>query len=573
MVPLGSEDGLPTGPTIRAALAVRLLAASSPCAVTLPRVTAQALKHRLGASAGRTAGSAALAVLVAAWSAVAVAGFTGRLVVPQPFLVAALLPMALGAWIATGSRPATASVRVAAAWAAILAGGLLGATLVTLLPLAALIVPLILISAVLCARYPGAAVVGAFVLTGTLNTVTVFTPLPVGETVDLILAGLLVSIVWNYALHRRDRPLWLWPGAVASVLYLFFTGLEIFTADVTFNALYAFRVSAWYMLAFLLIGYARWHPSTYRRIARGVTAVAAAVGAYALLRWIIGPADAEEAEALAAAGTYNFVNEDFRLIGSFPSGHHLAGWTAIMTPFCVACALSHPGRWRVTAGTAAALCSLAVLASEVRTGLVAAAAGVAIVVLLYQLSRGFPGPHLGATAGAVVAAAVVAVVAFSLAVGGSEESRSRYTVLTRPSEDAAFQDRTAKWRTALAEIRRHPLGQGLGSGGQTHQRYGRFRTIASQDVDNSYLKIALDQGMAVMVFFAFSALMLLYGLARRAAFTGSRESAGVAMGAAGALAAFLILMSTGVYIEGLTALAAWMLVGLGVSQFAGPRGT
>lgn len=517
------------------------------------------------------AGGWAVAALTAAWTAAVAAAWLGDQVAPGALGLALLPPLALAAAVALGERRPGDPVLLATAWAAAVGGAVLVAVLLLADPRIALVVPALAIAAFVCARRPAAAVVAAFVLTGAFNTLEVLTPIPVGETVDLLLAGLWIAAIWRYAVTRRERPLWLWPGVAAALLYLLLTAVQALATESAIQGLYAFRITAWYMAALVLVGYSGWSAGTLRAIARGVVVAALAVGAYATFRWIAGPSAAEEEAALGAFRQYNLVDGDVRLFGSFPSGHQLAGWTGIVAPFCLAAALVWRGRWRLAAALATGLCLAALLGSEVRAGLVAVAAGMVVVVVLHQLARGFPGPRLGTAAAAVVGCVAAGVAAFTIAFGGSEEATARYTAILDPTGEPSVQRRLDKWSEAVAVVRESPFGQGLGSSGQAHTRYGRFETLASFDLDNSYLKVAVDQGPAMLLLFCAASLLLLYGLVSRALRAPDGRAAAMAIGAAGAFTAFLLVMVSGLFIEGLPALAAWMLVGLGIAHFATPK--
>jgi len=141
-------------------------------------------------------------------------------------------------------------------------------------------------------------------------------------------------------------------------------------------------------------------------------------------------------------------------------------------------------------------------------------------------------------------------------------------VILSPGRDEAYQTRLTKWSAALDDIDRNPFGGGLGTAGQVQREQGRFANIGSIGVDNSYLKVALEQGFAVMIVFAASLVLLLIGIGRRAWVTADRSQATLGIGAAATLASYLVLLNSALYIEGLTAMAAWTVVGLGVAQFA-----
>jgi cell division protein FtsW (lipid II flippase) len=220
---------------------------------------------------------------------------------------------------------------------------------------------------------------------------------------------------------------------------------------------------------------------------------------------------------------------------------------------------------------AAATCAVAMLDTNVRASLVALVAALALVLLLYQAARGFEGLHLGVTALVLAVIAIGGVGAYAIVTGGSDTARARFSSVLNPTQDAAYQARRFKWESALSDIAHHPTGHGLGTAGRVQVRYGRFLNVASKDIDSSYLKIAWEQGFAVMVFFIVAMLLLLYGLARGAVATRERHAAGLAIGACGSLVALLVLFFAGVYIEGLTALAGWTIVGVGAGPFATPE--
>jgi O-antigen ligase len=257
-----------------------------------------------------------------------------------------------------------------------------------------------------------------------------------------------------------------------------------------------------------------------------------------------------------------------KLQGSLPNGSVLGLWAAVTLPFCFAAALAMRGRIRLVAMAAVPLLAIGLLGSSVRTASVAAVAGVSLVLLLYQLSRAFPGPRLGTGAAALVGFAVAVVLIYPATAGNTPEKRARYEKVLSPSTDASFQERRFKWSSALHDSPRHPLGHGLGTAGI---RAGNQRFIPAStggDVDNSYVMVAFEQGVPAMIFLIFALVLLLVGLMRRAVWTRSPERAAVAIGAAGTLVALMLMFVTRLYIESLASLAAWLIVGLGVAQFS-----
>src|SRR5690606_14144310 len=112
-----------------------------------------------------------------------------------------------------------------------------------------------------------------------------------------------------------------------------------------------------------------------------------------------------------------------------------------------------------------------------------------------------------------------------------------------------------------------PLGHGLGTGSSQGSMSGRFLQASAINIDNSYLKIAYEQGVIVMALFVAAMLGLLASLAVASLRTRRRAAAAMRFGACGALASMLVSFYTGLYIEAAPVLAGWFIVGLGLAYF------
>ena len=424
------------------------------------------------------------------------------------------------------------------------------------------------VTAVAARRWPAQTVFTVFAISGTYGSIQAFTPLDTGPTVDLLLGALWLGLIPQLFSRRRDYDLVLWPGVAAILAYVLFTLASVVFAPDAYEGLRAFRQTTWYMLALVLVGYLGLRPPTRDQLAFGVVVVCALVGAYATLRWAIGPSAKEQAFAATTGEVkYDVAAGDTKLQGSLENGSILGLWTAVTIPFCVAAALGMRGKARLAGLAAVPLLTFGLLGSQVRTGAVAAIVGVGVVLVLYALSRGFRGPRLGALCGALVAVAITAVAIFPNTAGDSPEKVDRYKNILTPSRDFAFAERRFKWDSALRASVRSPLGQGLGTAGfrSVNQRFRPNET--GGDVDNSYVMVAFEQGFPVMVFLIAALIVLLVGLARRAVWTLSPERAVIAVGAAGTLTALMLMFVTRLYIQSLASLAAWIIVGLGVAEF------
>jgi len=451
-------------------------------------------------------------------------------------------------------------LRLAAVWTLVLVAALL------IVPYAAdhlkvaVAIPAALAVAIFAARRPAAAVIGVLILSAILGSVQAYTGVNPRAVIDLLLAGLWIAVVVRFVTTKRTNRYFLWPAILACLLYLFVTALEIFTASSVSLGLLSFHASTWYILAFPLLAYAGWSRETYRRIARGFVLVAVLVAAYAVLRWGIGPSGPERTFAFAHSV---LINGQLRDVGSFSSGHQLALWTGLMAPFCLAFALASSGRWRLAGGLGMVLCVFAVFATAVRTPLIGMAIGMLCVLALYAASRAFR-VKLVAVFASVIVLLGAGALAFGLAAG-SPGITQRYEQILHPEQDPGYVSRQNKWSAVTADIGKHPFGQGLGTAGLAQQQSGPYFTIASLNVDSSYLKIAYEQGLIVMVLFVAAFVLLLLRLGAGAATSTDPELASLAMGATGALAAMLVIFYTGIYTEAVPVVAGWMVLGLGLS--------
>jgi hypothetical protein len=436
-------------------------------------------------------------------------------------------------------------------------------------PFLALLVPAVLGTAMVCARRPAAAIALVLFLSGSFGSLQAFGVLNPGPLVDLLLAGLWVSVLVSHLIKEREQPWWIWPGMALALLYIVVTFFEISTAASIEIGARSFRFSTWYMLALPLIALAGWSLSTYVRIARALIAVAILVGGYAVLRLMIGPAASEEAFALQGAGTYNLVDEKLALIGSFPGRHSLAFWAVTATPFCLAAALTQRGGWRLAGAAGAGLCAAAVLGTEVRAALPALVAGTATVVFLYQLSGERRGGTTARTVAAVMIAVTLGAALFSMVVG---ESSSRYEAIISPGGDVSYEHRITKWTQAIEDIEDAPFGKGLGTAGLVQElKQGPYLTQGSYGIDSSYLKIAYEQGFPLLILFVVALLVLLVGLARRLFRVRDELVRGIAIGGAGTLVTALSMFVTAIYVENLPVLTVWVAVGAGIGAISALR--
>src|SRR3954447_20153688 len=275
--------------------------------------------------------------LAVGWLLILAASLRGELS-DRKVVLLLLVPAALATLALVDRRGLAAPLARAAAFTAVTAGAVVAAIWVPHQPVLAVAIPGTALSAVFCARFPAVATVAVFVVTGAYGSIDAYTAIPTAGVVDLLLVGLWIGAIWGYLFGGRRQAAWVWPGVVASALYLAITLLQITAAESISLGVQAFREAAWYMMAFLLVAYAPWAQRSRYRIVQGVVLTALAVGGYACFRLVAGAAPQEQMHAVTAAG--NTVRlDDLGLLGSFSDKKSLAGWCASAIPFLVGFAL------------------------------------------------------------------------------------------------------------------------------------------------------------------------------------------------------------------------------------------
>jgi O-antigen ligase len=437
-------------------------------------------------------------------------------------------------------------------------------------PLVGLAVPGVLLIAIACGRWPALAVLAVLVLAGATGSLQAFFGIPSGPVSDAVLAGLWISVLFSYVVKARSRPWWVWPGLALILLFIMVTFLQIWTANGVGLGLLSFKYSAWYMMVIPLLAFAGWKLETYIRISNALVLAALGVAAYAVLRLIIGVSSAEWQLAMSSGGVFNTVGGELSLIGSFANRHTLASWSACAIPFCFAIALN-PGKglWRLAAAASIPLGLVALFGTDVRAGLAATAAGAGIVIALNLIAargRGRPLTH------ALVAMLLVVVGGVTLfTVVLDEEETERYGAILSPSGDNAFEARLLRWEAVLEELDEQPMGFGLATGGRLAEGQTRFVTLGSYSIDSTYLKIAYEQGIPVVILYIAALLTLFVGLARRAIRTRAGPVRGLAIGAAGSLIAVLVIFGFSIFVESIAILYLWLAVGAAIGALGAIR--
>ena len=509
------------------------------------------------------------AAAVAAWGAFLVAQQSGSVVLANADAITLGAPAALLLGLALLRRPLPRQVLWAAAGIALLSLALYLAERVIPKPLLVLAVPAGIAAGIACRRRPEIAILALFAVASGFGVIDAFTPIPPSKLTDLLLAGLWLGVAWRRIVGGERYELRLLPGVVLLLAFAVITLAQVVAAPSLSFGFHTFISTGLYLLTVVLIGASDLDGERLAVIAKGIVAIALFVAAYALLRDIIGPAAKER--AIAARQPFNFKDDKLLLFGSFESRHQLGMWCALVVPFCAGMATVLKGRWRIAALAVIPLCAVAFIESESRAALVAAIIGLAVVLALHSMGRAFPGPRLGAVLAAVVILAGGGGAAILASGGSASSTTKKFTVVLHPNDDAAYRARRAKWDEALRDIRKQPMGHGLGTANQLQQQQGRFVTIGSFSIDNSYLRVGYEQGIVPALIYIAGLLALALGLIRRAATAPDPARAGPALAAAGAMVSYIVVLYPSNAFDGFAALAAWLLAGVGLAPFLAER--
>ena len=458
-------------------------------------------------------------------------------------------------------------------WVALTAMALYAARSAEASPKTLLTLPAVIGVTFLCTRFPAATAGTVLFIAGAFGSIEAFTPLPATTMIQGLIAGMLVGTLFGL-MFRRGTGGTLWSGAVMLLLVLVIALVYVLVDEVPAVAMAGFRSSWIYVLAALVFAYAPWPEGVVERVVKGLLATAVILGGYAVYRWIAGPAVEELRGAFKTGAGFQTTDGEVRVFGAVGDRHGLSAYMAALLPFCLACMLSlSDRRWRLVALVGVGLTIATIIGTEVRSALAAAIAG-SVVVIAITVAAPALGTRRLAVAGLTVLVALVAAGATATFTDGDNSRvRNRFEAILNPARDPAFQERQYGWRSALREIDEKPLGHGLGTAGEGALASARFVSVGTTEVDSSYLKIAYEQGLMVMILFGAMLLAVLFGLIRAAALGRGPMGTMLAIAGAGSLVAFAIqLHFESAYIAAPTALVAWAVMGLGMRPLSrGPR--
>jgi O-Antigen ligase len=459
---------------------------------------------------------------------------------------------------AHGVHPAAVGVALALA--------LVGAVLSSLSPTAAAVTAGVGVTLFLCFRAPAYAFLTALVLYSfegsikmRLSVEEVPSPLGVGAALldFAFLASLLAVLlqdrgrslvrVWNAA-SRWERA-----AGIAFVAWLCLSVPQILVGGDLVNGLEGFRLTQMYVPAALggIVVASRLGAERLAPLLLGVVCLATA---YAAVRGIIGPSFNEQ--AFAKLRTFNTEFGDVgRNVGSFTGPVSLVSF---LVPVAIACLVIGflSSAHRRLAWAFFALAMTGIIASYVRTALVAVVAGAALLAILLMLGSHAQPRRKVYAVGVVILVLGGGYAATLVAAEVSPIARERAKSLADPFQDQSVTERLDTWQDSLEKVADEPFGTGVGTVGRATLRERRATTT-----DSSYVKVLQEQGVPGGLLFIVGLAGLFVAAAIRFARLGlTRRPLGIA--ALAGFGGFLVLMLMGEYIEQPGKLLAWTLLGV-----------
>jgi O-antigen ligase len=517
--------------------------------------------------------------LVAANPATTAPRAAARIAAPA-LLVLVCAGIAVGTAISPAAGGVLAAVAVAAALIVAMARGVRipavvwplvaipGVAITALWPTAGVVVAAVLAISVLAVRAPAYGFVAALLLFGFEGSIKMRltlegAPSPLAFGAALIDLALVISVLGLLLEDRGEslRSLWqrfgraerLVVGSLAAWVVL--AVLQVPLGGSLSSGVNGLRLVHFYLIA-IPGGVLLAARLPAERVAQLLLGMALVVTAYASFRGIVGPT-AHEREFTRSRAMNTYFGDHSRDTGSFTSPVGLASFVVPAALFGLVLALLDARR-RLLGGLVFALSLVGVIASYVRTALVAVAAGAVALVALLIFGRGVSRTFKLAAAGLAVVVLAGGYAATLVAGDVDPLAKDRAKSLLNPFTDYSVETRYKTWERTLKKVVHQPEGTGTGTVGRATIKGSGRKAVYT---DSSYLKILQEQGFLGGLTFLFGVLGAVALCWRRLVKVGPLSRP---LGVAGLVAflAFLVLCLTGEYIEQPGKAFAWAMLGI-----------
>jgi O-Antigen ligase len=444
-----------------------------------------------------------------------------------------------------------------------------GLAITAVWPTAGFVLAILIAMIALAAWAPVYAFAAALVLFGFEGSIKMrlsleTTPSALGLGAALIDVGLVIALA-GLLLRDRGQALrrtWERFGraerlvVLALAAWLCLSVLQVPLGGSLGQGLQGLRLVQFYLLA--LVGgllVASQVPSD--RLVLVLLGVGTIVSAYAAFRGIVGPTGNERRFA-AERALSSALGEHARDTGSFTSPVALVSYLVPVGIFALVVGYLRPPR-RLFAGVVFLLAMVGIIASYVRTALVAMIAGVIALAGLLAWGSGVSRRRRAYALGLIVVILAGGYGA-TLAAGAVDPvAEKRAKSLSNPFADKSVKERLKTWRRSLNKLVHKPIGTGVGT-------VGRATIVRARDAtytDNSYLKILQEQGFLGGFLFLLGVVGAVVLCAQRLVRAGPLSHP-LGIAALTGFAGFLVLCLMGEYIEQPGKTFSWALLGIAV---------
>jgi hypothetical protein len=299
---------------------------------------------------------------------------------------------------------------------------------------------------------------------------------------------------------------------------------------------------------------------------RGVVvllAIGLAVGLYAAVRVVVGAAPAEIALATDTSATTMYGSK-VRAVGSFSGAVGLNSYLVPLALFSLVLGMLVP-RHRLLAWAVTAVALVPIAASYARTPLLGIMIALALMLVVLLSTADVPVRRKLVILAAAVGALGATYGAIYLASRGTPLLRRRAHGILDPFDDKSMRDRFDAWGRALDRVAADPLGAGVGEAGGSGPSVG----LRGHTLDNSFLKVLVDQGVVVGTAFLAGVLLLIVTIARRLRRI-EGESRAIGLAALTGFVGFLGLCLVGEAVEQPGKAIAWTLLGIAFAVSLAP---
>lgn len=326
--------------------------------------------------------------------------------------------------------------------------------------------------------------------------------IPLGIVTDMMIAGLVFSVIYN---NIRTRDWSSLKGMVPAVIliYMIYSFASILNPSVTCNLcyIYTIRSMAGYMIVFYIFCYAVQSKKHIVIIIKVWIFLAVLAAVYALKQEYIGFAPFESHWIRADPDRFHLYYQwgHMRIFSFFsdPTAFGIAmGYTLIL---CVVFLFSNISKYKkLILGILILLITQAMILSGTRTAYLIVPVGAMLFLVLIRNRKIY-----------ITCAIAAALIAIVLNAPIHNTHIKRVKSAFTPSDDPSYQVRLENQRFIRPIIQQSAFGSGLGTTGVWGKRFDPDSFLAGFPTDSIYVRIALELGWVGLTIFMIMWVIIL----------------------------------------------------------------